>query len=177
MTHAPRACLSVGRSPKLRRRLLTAGEPRPQAFGRMSAPALARFVPGLVLHRPAARRRVAEHRQVTGRACRASPNKSWEPAATRGDSALALRAPQATRTRPGSQTATVPKGRHDNHRPAPRCCYTPVPPRWFSRSCPAPGMTQLQTHALTGQHLWPVLCAPPKGPWAMVVLAAWPWPA
>jgi hypothetical protein len=121
---------------------------RPQAFGRMSAPALARFVPGPVLHRRAARRRIAVHRQVTGRACRASHHKSWEPAATRGDSALARRAPQATRTRPGGQTATVPKGRHDNHRPAPCCCYTPVPPRWFSRPCPAPGMTQLQNACL-----------------------------
>jgi hypothetical protein len=34
---------------------------------------------------------------------------------------------------------SVPKGRLDNHRWAPCCCYTPVPPRWCSRPCPAPG--------------------------------------
>jgi hypothetical protein len=59
----------------------------------------------------------------------------------------------------------VPKGHHDSHRPAACCCYTPVPPRWCSRPCP-----DAPANACTVRPgMWPVLCAPPKGPRATVV--------
>jgi hypothetical protein len=56
---------------------------------------------------------------------RASDDKSWEPAAIRGDSALAPRAPRPPGQGWVARRPPVPKGRHDNHRPEPWPCYAP----------------------------------------------------
>ncbi len=86
---------------------------------------------------------------------RASHSKSWEPAATRGDSALALRAPRPPGQGWVARRPPVPKGRLDNHRPAPCSCYTPALPLWCSRPCPAPGHDAPANPALSGQHCGP----------------------
>ena len=57
----------------------------------------------------------------------------------------------------------VPKGRLDNYRRAPGSCYTSALPLWCSRPSPRPGMTRRQPCSVRPA-LWPVLCAPPKGP-------------
>jgi hypothetical protein len=56
---------------------------------------------------------------------RASDDKSGEPAAIRGDSALAPRAPGPPGQGRVARRPPVPKGRHDNHRPEPWPCYAP----------------------------------------------------
>jgi hypothetical protein len=74
-------------------------------------------------HQAPATRSGAARRAGTATLLARPHKKSWEPAITRGDSALAPRAPRP----PGQGWVTrrppVPKGRHDNHRPAPCSCY------------------------------------------------------
>jgi hypothetical protein len=125
----------------------------PQAFGRMSAPALppacarAGTTPG------GSRARGCRTPSIDWPRRRASHNRPWEPAATRGDSALAPRAPQATRTRCGwpdghlspKAVLTITVGHRVPVTRRPRPCGA-------HGTVPRPGMTHRQTLALTGHH-------------------------
>ena len=126
-----------------------------------------------VPHRPAARRGVAGHRQVTGRAAARPHNRPWEPAATRGDSALALRAPRPPGQGWVARRPPVPKGRLDNHRRAPYSCYTPARPCGAHGPVPRPGMTHRQTLALTGHHCDPSSVRRRRAPATAVGGVAW----
>jgi hypothetical protein len=116
--------------------------PRPsaQAFGRMSAPALPPVCARGRYHtRPAARRGVAGHRQVTGRAA-ARPVKAVGARGHQGGQCTgAAGSPGHPDKVQVARRPAVPKGRLDNHRWAPCSCYTPAPPLWCSRRCPASG--------------------------------------
>jgi hypothetical protein len=70
---------------------------------------------------------------------RPSDDKSREPAAIRGDSALAPRAPRPPGQGRVARRPPVPKGRHDNHRPEPWPCYAPGSRRGGHHTSRQPG--------------------------------------
>lgn len=138
--------------------------PSPRAFGRMSAPALPSFAPGPVPHQPAARRPVAEHRQLTGRTSRASHESHGSP-----------RPPGGTvhwrRGLPGHPD----KARWPDGHLSPKAVMTitgrhPVPvthrlcPRGAHGPAPRPGRTRRSACALTGQHCGPFGVRRRRGP-------------
>jgi len=83
--------------------------------------------------RPAARRGVAGHRQVTGRAAA----RPVEAVGARGHHGGQYTGAAGSPGHPDkvwvARRPSVPKGRLDNHRRAPRSCYTPALPLWRSR--------------------------------------------
>jgi hypothetical protein len=120
--------------------------------------------PGRYHTRPAARRGVAGHRQVTGRAA-ARPVKAVGARGHQGGQCTGAAGSQATRTRFGWPDGQL----------SPKAVLTitvghPVPVTHRPRACgahgpvPRPGIAHRQTLALTGHHCDPVLCAPPKSP-------------
>jgi hypothetical protein len=145
----------------------------PQAFGRMSAPARPPVCARGRYHtRPAARRGVAGHRQVTGRAA-ARPVEAVGARGHRGGQCTgAAGSPGHPDKVWVARRPAVPKGRLDNHRRAPCSCYTPAPCGAHG-AVPRPGMTNRQTLALTGHQCDPVFCAPPKSPGPAVGGVAW----
>jgi hypothetical protein len=75
------------------------------------------------------------------------PETPWRHMTSRGllpPLALAPRGPRPPGQSWVARRPPAPKGRHDNHRPAPCSCYTPAPPRGAHGPVRRPGMTHRQ---------------------------------
>jgi hypothetical protein len=95
---------------------------------------------------------------------RPSDDTSWEPAAIRGDSALAPRAPRPPGQGWVARRPPVPKGRHDNHRPEPWPCYAPGSRR--GGTTPAAAAMAVLHRQMPGR--------PPARSWAANAARHWP---
>jgi hypothetical protein len=100
----------------------------PQAFGRMSAPALPRFVPGPVPHPAGSPARCCRTPSSHWPRRRASPKGRGSPQPPGGTVHWRCGPPGHPDKVQVARRPAVPKGRLDNHRWAPCSCYTPAAP-------------------------------------------------